>query len=463
MLRATGSRSLPALVLLGLFLALVVAAPSRPAGPAGGGRCSRFASTTGNDTNPGTSQAPYRTISALMTHLAAGQTGCLVRGSTFNETVVIQTGGRPGAPLTLMTGPGQGPLATIVGAITDVQQATDVRLYQLRLRGPSGQAQPLLTIEGSRSALLNSDVSGAATAASHSQSCLLINGATDVVVDANTIHDCGRATGAGSAAIFVGSSNRATITDNFVFGTTGDAIALGPGAKRSVVSHNLIFNNGSGVWFSGTSTAPNGSNHVTTNIIAFSQQYAVHSDYPGQTSVRTANLVTSNCIWQGQISITPPGAFLTAHNISADPRLVSPATSTAIRPGPCFDKRPVHLYEDVALTGGAHPVLELPMLGVFYVSSAGSIYNLHPGARVDVICVSGCTGSEHLVAGRSGVVKTKLLPAAVAAGKPAKLRLVETRTGYIGRWKLAVVGPGRLSTLPSPTTAYCLPPKKQSC
>jgi hypothetical protein len=43
--------------------------------------CDRYAATTGSDSAPGTSTAPYRTAQKLTDSLGAGQTGCLVAGT----------------------------------------------------------------------------------------------------------------------------------------------------------------------------------------------------------------------------------------------------------------------------------------------------------------------------------------------------------------------------------------------
>src|SRR4029078_209906 len=76
--------------------------------------CSRFASTSGSDSADGTSASPYRTAQKLRYSLAAGETGCLGAG-TYNESLRVNHGGQPGAPIQLTSAPGG--QAALVGRV----------------------------------------------------------------------------------------------------------------------------------------------------------------------------------------------------------------------------------------------------------------------------------------------------------------------------------------------------------
>lgn len=70
-----------------------------------------FVSTSGNDSNPGTSSQPFRTINKGVTVLDAGDT-LTVRGGTYNENVqILRTrgvnDGTPGNPITIRNFPGE--------------------------------------------------------------------------------------------------------------------------------------------------------------------------------------------------------------------------------------------------------------------------------------------------------------------------------------------------------------------
>lgn len=74
-----------------------------------------YVSTTGSDANDGlTESTPKRTIAHCVSIMVAGDT-CLVRGGTYNESVVrFQTSGTSTAPITLKNYPGEAPLIDFV-------------------------------------------------------------------------------------------------------------------------------------------------------------------------------------------------------------------------------------------------------------------------------------------------------------------------------------------------------------
>jgi len=63
----------------------------------------------GNDSNPGSLEAPWRTIQYAVDASAPGDT-ILVHGGTYLETVGINTGGESGSPLTISAYPGESPV-----------------------------------------------------------------------------------------------------------------------------------------------------------------------------------------------------------------------------------------------------------------------------------------------------------------------------------------------------------------
>ena len=109
--------------------------------------CNRFAATNGSDSAAGTSSAPYRTAQKLMDSLAAGETGCLAPG-TYNESLRVNHGGQPGAPIQLTSAPGG--QATLVGRLYVPQGSNDVvfsgprprRSQRERPAEPHGRRRP---------------------------------------------------------------------------------------------------------------------------------------------------------------------------------------------------------------------------------------------------------------------------------------------------------------------------------
>ena len=69
-----------------------------------------YVSTTGNNTNPGTLEAPFRTITYAVSKMAAGDT-TYVRGGLYTTEGYInfRISGTPTAPIRLLNYPGEVP------------------------------------------------------------------------------------------------------------------------------------------------------------------------------------------------------------------------------------------------------------------------------------------------------------------------------------------------------------------
>jgi hypothetical protein len=108
-----------------------------------------------------------------------------------------------------------------------------------------------------------------------------------------------------------------------------------------------------------------------------------------------------------------------------------------------------------------------PALRAFWVSRTGTdvtINNLRTSATVVVSCKKGCKGSEKIKTGKQTKLKSKLLTKALSAGRAARLRVQETKTGFVGVWKLVVITRQHaLRTLPSPIKVYCMAPRTKAC
>src|SRR4051794_25582402 len=101
-----------------------------PGGAAAAG-CDRVAAPDGSDSALGTVAAPVRTVSKLLATLGAGQTGCLVAGTSSAEEFKLATAG-----VTLTSYPGG--TATLHGRIWVA--ANNVTLSGLNLDGRNSRA-----------------------------------------------------------------------------------------------------------------------------------------------------------------------------------------------------------------------------------------------------------------------------------------------------------------------------------
>ena len=82
------------------------AIPPTPTNTPAPGTCTHYVSTSGNDSNPGTLAAPWRTIQKAANTVGAGSTVC-VRGGVYNEQVTFTVSGTAGAYITFQSYPGE--------------------------------------------------------------------------------------------------------------------------------------------------------------------------------------------------------------------------------------------------------------------------------------------------------------------------------------------------------------------
>jgi hypothetical protein len=385
--------------------------------------CDRWASARGSDRDSGRASAPVRSVGRLLRRLAPGQTGCLDAESTFTGSVLIRKD-----RVTLRT-PG-GRRAEIRGAITIAREAQGVTLFQLAVRGPRSHRGGIVVVRGSGARLIRNDITGLSTAR-RSVHCVVLDRVAGAIVDGNQIHRCTRSGSRrlASAGVLAFRTRGARITNNFVYHITGDAVAL-RSAVGSVVHHNLIDGNVSGVVLSGRATA----NRIVSNIISRSGRHNVRSTVRPREG-RT-NLVAQNCLWHGfRGNLAGAGrGFRNGGNLLASPRFVDRPRTFRLQPGPCFGKRP---YADPALrrlpaparqpvrrqpvrrtparrptpTETPAPPSIVPLFRVRYrlLALPGSVrvvrltlVGLVRDARIRVVCVRGCRADVNLRAGRDG-------------------------------------------------------------
>jgi hypothetical protein len=80
-----------------------------------------FVAPHGNDAHPGTEDKPWRTINAALKHLEPGDT-LYLRGGSYFENVYCAVAGKPDAPITISSFPGE--LAVIDGGFPEFQKDT---------------------------------------------------------------------------------------------------------------------------------------------------------------------------------------------------------------------------------------------------------------------------------------------------------------------------------------------------
>jgi Right handed beta helix region len=410
-------------LLAAVAAAVVLAAPGQAAAA-----CTIFAHPQGNDAGDGTTRAPVRSISVLMSRLGPGQTGCLARGTTFTQSVNITRGGVPGRPVRL-----QGNGAVLRGGVTI--RASDVVVSGVVMRGRGNGRRGVIIVLGSRVAVLRNEVSGRDI--TRPTPCILLDRVDGTTIDGNVVHNCTKGTSRGiyGPGIQVSNSVGTTIVNNVVVRTPGDAIALSPNARRTIVRRNHLHANVSGVYLGpGTRGAI-----VVDNVISYSGRYNVHG-----TGGR-ANLVASNCLWKAAKRNVAGSGFRTAGNIVKSPRYVNRFRALTMRRGPCNARRPASRRAADSAIGISFA--QMPRFRIHYrlLGTARSVRvlglkvsRLVPGASLQIRCVRGCAASERRRALASGSASIRSLRGRwLSRGTVVEVRA--TKNGWGGAYARIIV------------------------
>lgn len=342
-----------------------------------------WASARGSDRNDGSAQRPYRSVQRLVDRLRTGRTGCLAPGSTFVGAVVIR---RP--RITLRTAPG-GRRAIVRGGIRIDPGAHGVTLSSLVVQGKGEDRPAVVIVRASGAKIVRNDISGLPTL-NQSEPCVLLEGVRGAFVDGNAVHNCTRVTTRQlySAGIVALGTQGARITNNLIYHTVGDAIAL-RGARGTLVRRNLIDGNVSGISFSEDAS----NNRVRDNIVSYSGQHHVHSTVPAPVGL--TNRVSGNCFFRafGGSFVGAGAGFFTSGNRVTSPRYVNRPRTFRLLPGPCFRKQPYRYG------GGPVPYPVVPRFVVRYrlLGLEGSVKivrlrlaQVDRRASVTVRCLRGC-------------------------------------------------------------------------
>ncbi|MFN8121238.1 MAG: right-handed parallel beta-helix repeat-containing protein [Thermoleophilia bacterium] len=303
--------------------------------------CDKFAAPGGSDGAAGTAANPYKTAQKLQDSLKPGQVGCLKPGAVFQERLRANGNGRPGAPITMTSGPGAGR-ATLLGELYVPADASDYVYANLKINGrTSFRVNP--SVNGDRITFSNNDVTD-----EHHGICFHLGKpgegvAENIVIDGNRIHDCGRMPSTGfDHAIYLNQTRNVRITNNYIYDNADYGVHMYPSAQGTLVANNVIDGNGRGVTFSGEGSQASNNNVVTNNIISNSRDTTNIESYWGGP-VGTGNRAEDNCLFNGaKGNIGQQRGFTLSNNKVANPDFVNRAAKNfALSPGsPCAGKGP---------------------------------------------------------------------------------------------------------------------------
>jgi hypothetical protein len=299
--------------------------------------CDRVASPLGSDAYAGTVAEPYATADKLANSLAPGQTGCL-RTGIFQGDVRVSKGGATGAPTTITSYPGE--RATVVGRFRVADTADHVTVTGLDLDGRNEELLPSPTINGDHVTFAANDVTN-----HHTTICFILGSDTygrarDTVIERNRIHNCGRLPATNhDHGIYVEASDRARITDNWIYDNADRGVQLFPDAQQTYIARNVIDGNGQGIIFSRESAGNLAENNVISNPVL---RYNIESwELTG-----AGNVARRNCVWstrhQDNAGIQPGLGVATAENRVTEPKFVDRAAKDFRLRGdsPCLDSAP---------------------------------------------------------------------------------------------------------------------------
>jgi hypothetical protein len=404
------------LVLIAVLAPVGVLAAAQPA--AADVVCTKYASSSGSDSNAGTATSPYRTAQYLVNHLAFGETGCLT--GTFNEGVTISAAG-----VTLASVPGQ--RARLVGGVRLNVTANRVTVRDFDVDGYGFAYSTFRIIGADQVSVINMDITNRNYpngTSNYNAICLLAGaGATfetdpsytvwDLLIEGSRIHNCGD--DAHEHAIYLETTRNAIVRDSYLYGNNGYGVSMYPDAQGSLIEHNVIDGNSragrANLTFSGEAAGgeyakPHGSdnNTVLYNVISNAvTRYNVDSYYPTGSISPSNNRVGSNCVWNAPYgNFGGTNGYTQSNNKNADPLYVnvpagdyslqgtSPCTGWGPRVGAAQPPPPTSAPDfslsasptSLSVTRGASASygLTLTPLGGFAGSATLSVRGLPPGA-----------------------------------------------------------------------------------
>jgi len=269
-------------LLAALLLFVILGARAPSVAEAGVGYCDR-------------SSSPGQSPQAFVRSLRPGQTGCLRPG--------VHIAGRDGIkfsrPRVTLRSRGRGP-AILVGRVWIARGADRVKIRDLVLDGRNAKDQASPTVNANRTVFRDNEITNRNTAI-----CLLLGSddygrANGTRILHNRIHHCGHLPATNhDHGIYVAFATGTVIQRNRIYGNADRGIQLYPDADGTLISDNVISDNGQGIIFSGSRKHVSSNNVVKRNIVKNSTlRFNIEYNWLGN-NVGGGNVVKRNCIFGG--------------------------------------------------------------------------------------------------------------------------------------------------------------------
>jgi hypothetical protein len=364
--------------------------------------CSLYASNSGNDRNAGTRTAPFATLKKLLDSLAAGQTGCLESGQTFDNepnstgrgSLVVRAGethGAEGAPVTITSTDPAHP-ATIGHSVSLLNGADWITFTHLIFRwaipkpwacwnsegnpfecpgeptNPEDHVQ--IAVSSKHSSWTYNEVTSENTNICFNLTNYGGGYAEHTLIEHNVIHECGPPVVHGFPVVNeewgwhahgVYDYGRYTlIKNNYIYDNSRNGVVFYASGEGSVAEHNIIDHNGEGILF--------GSNKNETaqwNIITNSTSPRGSGDYGiGSFEPGPGNVATKNCLYNNASGeLAAPGVTTSENKTHTNPLYADAVKHeyTLQSGSPCLGYGPDTVQPGAALPDTARPVAALPI------------------------------------------------------------------------------------------------------
>jgi hypothetical protein len=308
-----------------------------------------YVATTGSDSNPGTLEAPWRTVQKAFNALQPGQRA-LVRAGTYAESLTMRRAGTAAAPITVENYPGERPIVNGGGRRPLEISASGA---YFRIRGFVFQNSPYNS--GGNVDIYGHHLEIAGNEVRHSQDQGIYSDedSHDAQLLGNWIHNNGQAIVHQSHGIYL-QGNDHLVANNVIHDhPKGFGIQVYDRNSRSIITANTVTGAGhSGIVVGGSGGVDN--IRVVNNVFAFNAHYGISHD----STCPSASRADHNVVFGNPRGPTHPGCSgldYSRGNRTSDPLFVnygarnlhvdagSPAVDYALpefSPGRDFDGRP---------------------------------------------------------------------------------------------------------------------------
>ncbi len=255
-----------------------------------------YVAPTGDDSNPGTLEQPWRTIQKAADTLVAGET-VYIRAGVYEERVIPQNSGSVGQPITYAAYPGE--TATIDGSsitlpddlagLFEIAGRSHIHLSGLRLShaGPFPNNAAILVSDSEYVTIQNCRTFHTAS------SGIGVWGSQHILIDGNTVEQAGL--GGGQECITVAGSSTFEVRNNTVLDCQKEGIDAKDGSSNGLIAGNVVGRPRAVGIYVDAWDKPTHDITVTQNIVfdsAESTGFAVASEMGGLlTDIRLENNV----------------------------------------------------------------------------------------------------------------------------------------------------------------------------